>query len=163
QDFEEQPGFVAVIDTKDEVIQARKLLAAAEEAARRNGGGRSAEKFGDEDVTVFTGLGSAKVYSIERDGTVVFATTNELIGTVLANLNGGGVQKTLADNDKYNTVMSRCVGAGDGQPQISWYVDPIALIRRLAADSPAAIGLSLFPVLGLDGLEAVGGTMTFSA
>ena len=28
--------------------------------------------------------------------------------TVLANLNGAGLEKSLADNDKYATVMDRC-------------------------------------------------------
>ena len=58
--------------------------------------------------------------------------------------------------------MSRCSG-GDEQPHITWYVDPIALVRRLASGSLAATGLALFPVLGLDGLQAVGGTMTFAS
>ncbi|HMC12030.1 MAG TPA: hypothetical protein VKH44_12100, partial [Pirellulaceae bacterium] len=162
QDLEQEAGFVVVIDTKDEAVQARKLLAAAEEIARRRGGNRSVEKLGDQEVSVFSGLAPARVLAIERDGTFVFATNKPLMQAVLANFDGAGVEKTLADYDKYNTVMNRCLDQGDEQPQISWYVDPIALIRRLASGSLAATGLALFPVLGLDGLEAVGGTMTFS-
>jgi hypothetical protein len=160
-DFEQEAGFVAMIDTKDQAVQARKLLAAAEEIARRTGGGRSIEKFGDEEVNVFTGLDNKRVLSIERDGTFIFATTRPLMETVLANLNGAGLEKTLADNDKYNTLINRCMD-GIEQPHLSWYVDPIALVRRLASGSLAATGLALFPVLGLDGLQAAGGTITLA-
>jgi hypothetical protein len=161
-DFEQEPGVVVIIDTKDQVAQARKLLSAAEEIAKRNGGGRSTDRIGDEEVNVFTGIGDRRVLSIERDGTFVFATTKPIMETVVANLNGTGLEKTLADNDKYTTVINRCL-AGEGlPPHVEWYVDPIALIRRLASGSLAATGLALFPVLGLDGLRAVGGTMTFA-
>jgi hypothetical protein len=163
RDFDEQPGLIIIIDTKDQVAQARKLLSFAEEIAHRNGGGKSSEKFGDQEITTYTGLGPGRVFSVERDGSFLFATTKEVMDTVLANLSGAGLEKTLADSDKYNTVMSSCLGSGDEQPHVSWYVDPIALIRRLASGSLAATGLALFPVLGLDGLQAVGGTMTFAS
>jgi Protein of unknown function (DUF3352) len=161
-DLEQEAGVVVVIDTKDQVAQARKLLTAAEEIAKRNGGGRGAERFGNEEIAVFTGLGSARVFAIEREGTFIFATAKPLMETVVANLTGGGLEKTLGDSDKYSTVINRCVGVGDEQPHLTWYVDPIALVRRLASGSLAATGLALFPVLGLDGLQAVGGTMTFA-
>jgi hypothetical protein len=162
RDPEQEAGFIVVIDTKDQVTQARKLLAAAEELARRNGGGRSADKFGEHDVMVYSGLGKGRVFGVERDGSFIFATNKPLMETVLANLSGAGLERTLADSDKYQTVMSRCSGGGD-RPHITFFVDPIELIRRLASDSLAATGLALFPVLGLDGLQAVGGTMTFAS
>lgn len=162
-DFEQSPGVVIVIDTKDQVDQARKLLLAAEEIALRNGGSRATEKLGGEEVAVFSGLPPGRLYCIERDGTFVFATTKPIMETVVVNLSGAGLEKTLADTEKYNTLINRCFGQGDEPPQITWYADPIALIRRLASGSLADTGLALFPVLGLDGLEAVGGTMTFGS
>jgi len=162
RDPEQEHGFIAVIDTKDQVTQARKLLAAAEELARRNGGGRSADKFGEHDVMVYTGLGKGRVFGVERDGSFIFATNRPLMDSVLANLSGAGLERTLADSDKYQTVMNRCSGGGD-RPHVTFYVDPIELIHRLASGSLASTGLALFPVLGLDGLQAVGGTMTFAS
>ena len=75
---------------------------------------------------VFSGI---KGLAYRKNGEVVLTPARP----VIANLNGAGLEKTLADNDKYNTVMSRCLGSGDEQPHVSWYVDPIALVRRLAA------------------------------
>jgi hypothetical protein len=160
---EEEPGFIVVLDTKDKVSQARKLLSAAEDFARRNGGARASEKWGQQDVVIYTGIGPVSIYSIEQDGTFIFATTKTLMQAVLANLEGTGLEKTLADNSKYNAIMSRCANANEEPPQLTWYVDPISLIRRLASGSFVATGLALFPVLGLDGLQGVGGTITFAS
>lgn len=161
-DLEQPAGVVVIIDTKGQVQNARALISAAEQIAAKRGGGRTLERFGKEEIAVFSGLGPKPVFAIDREGLFVFATARSHIESILANFNGIGLEKTLADNDKYNTVMNRCYGAGEEPPHLSWYVDPIALVRRLASGSLAATGLALFPVLGLDGLEAAGGSMTFA-
>jgi hypothetical protein len=163
EDFEQEVGFVLLIDTKGEVTQARKLLQAAEQLAAKSGGTRVTEKFGEQEINVFTNIGKLRVYQIEQDGTFIFATTRPIIETIVANLNGAGLERTLGDSEKFATLMNRCIGAGEGGPHFAWYADPIAIVRRLASGSLAATGLALFPALGLDGLQAVGGTMTFSS
>src|SRR4051812_43830734 len=102
---DQEPGVVGVIDTKDKVTEARKLIPAVEEVARRIG-----ERLG---------AGSMRLLIEERDGTFIATTTKQLMETLLANLDGLGLEKTLADNDKYNAVINRCLAGGD-QPQISW-------------------------------------------
>lgn len=161
-DLEQEAGLALIIDTKDHVANARKLMATAEEMAVRNGGGKSHERIGDDEITVFTGLAPQRVFAFEREGTFVFCSSRPLMETVLVNWAGNGIEKTLAENDNYNTLLNRCRGAGEETPQVVWYVDPIALVRRLASGSLAATGLALFPALGLDGLRAVGGTMSFA-
>jgi len=145
---DQDAGVVILIDSKDKVDRARKLIPTLQEAVRR-----IAERLGSQ---------STRLGVEERDGTLIGTTTKELMDTVLANFGGAPLEKTLADNDKYNAVINRCLAGGD-QPQISWYTDPIALTRCLASDSFAATFLALFPALGLDGLEAVGGTITLAA
>jgi hypothetical protein len=159
-EFEQDPGLVIIIDTKD---QSWKLLAAAEGLAQRRGGTRTAERVAGEDVTVFTGLPGNRLYFIERDGMVVIATSKPIMEAVISNLTGAGIEKSLSETEKYNLVISRCMGQGDEQPQITWFADPIAFIRRMATGTQASIGIALFPVLGLDGVQAAGGTMTFAS
>jgi hypothetical protein len=161
-DFEQEPGFIAVFDAKDGAAQARMLLDRAAEFLASRGGARGTEQIGRETVDVYTSARPGRLFSVERDGVFYFATSKPLMETVLANLSGMGVEKTLAENDKYITVMNRCLTAGEEQPHVTWYADPIAIVRRLASGSLAATGLALFPALGLDGLQAVGGTMTYS-
>lgn len=161
-DLEQEAGLVVVIDTKDQAASARQLIATAEKIAQSKGGGRAIQRFGQEEIAVFTGLAPVPVYCVDREGLFIFATARSHIESIIANSTGGGLEKTLADSEKFHVVMNRCVGADEDQPQLIWYADPIALVRRLASGSLAATGLALFPVLGLDGVQAVGGSMTFA-
>src|SRR3954447_21291790 len=99
---DQEPGMVIVIDTKDKVEHARKLIPAAEEFA-----GRIAGRLGV----------SVRLLIEARDGPFIVTTTKELMEAVLASLGGAALEKTLADNAKYNAVISRCLAGGD-QPQI---------------------------------------------
>ena len=94
------PGMVIIIDTKDKVEQARKLIPAAEEFARRIAGRLGV---------------SVRLLIEERDGTFIATTTKELMDTVLGNLGGAALEKTLADSDKYNAVISRCLAVRAGE------------------------------------------------
>ncbi|HAC89848.1 MAG TPA: hypothetical protein DCF63_04325, partial [Planctomycetaceae bacterium] len=74
-------------------------------------------------------------------------------------LGEAGQRKTLADNQRFLTIMKRCVGTEGERPQISFYADPMALLRGLTPASPqSAMMLAMLPPLGLDGLEAIGGS-----
>jgi hypothetical protein len=157
---EQQPGGVFFLDVKDRMFQVKKLLEKGENILRERGGSRVTETIEQQDVAVYS-QGNQQFYLIERDGTVAIATTRELCRSVLVAWNGGA-DKTLADNDKYNSVMSRCAGAVDDPPQVTWFVDPIDGVKAFARGSFAATGLALLPVLGLDGLLGVGGSMTFA-
>src|SRR5690606_12091782 len=65
---------------------------------------------------------------------------------------------------KFIAIMNRCKGAKDDPAQFSWFVDPIALFRVTARGNVGAqTALAFLPVLGLDGLQAVGGSLTFAS
>lgn len=145
---EQEPGLVMLIDVKHKALQARKLIPLIEAIARR--------------IIDQLGLEWDRLYVEERDETFILATNRLIMQSLLANWDGTGSEKTLAENDAYNAVLNRCRAQGDELPQITWFVDPIAWVRRMAGPQ-AAVAIALFPVLGLDGLQAAGGTMTFSA
>ncbi len=158
---EQSPGVVAFLDAKDRMPQVKKLLARGEELLSERGGSKTTEEIEKQEVAVYSGQGRRQFYLIERDGSLVIATTKELARSILIAWDGGA-EKTLADNDKYNSVMSRCAGAVDDPPQFTWFVDPIEGVKAFARGSFAATGLALLPVLGLDGLRGVGGSITFA-
>ena len=48
--------------------------------------------------------------------------------------------------------------------RLTWYVDPLGIADRIAQQNAGArIGMAILPAIGLDGLQAVGGSLTFSA
>ena len=158
---EQRPGVVFFLDVKDRMAQVKKLLASGETFLQDNGGTRITEQIENQEVAIYSGRGNTQFYLIERDGSIVIATTKELARSVLIAWNGGA-EKSLADNDKYNAVMSRCAGSVTDPPQVTFFVDPIEGVKAFARGSFAATGLALLPVLGLDGLKGVGGSMTFA-
>lgn len=158
---DQRPGGVFILDAKDKMFQVKKLLAKGEALLQERGGAKIVEQIEQQDVAVYSGPGNNQFYLIERDGSIVIATTKELARAVLVAWNGGA-EKSLADNDKFNRVMSRCAGAVDDPPHVTWFVDPIDAVKTFARGGFAATGLALLPVLGLDGLKGVGGSMTFS-
>jgi hypothetical protein len=121
------------------------------------------EKIDDIEIAHFTGPDGNSAFQFEKEGTIVITTNKDLAAGVLSAWNGAPTGASLADNDKFSSIMSRCSGAVDDPPQITWYVDAIDLIRAVARGNAAAqTGLALFPVLGLDGIKGVGGSLTFA-
>ncbi len=74
---------------------------------------------------------------------------------------GNGIDhKPLADNRDFTTIMSRCVGTEGERPQVSFFVDPIAIVREVGKSNNGSVAvLAILKTLGVDGIKAVGGSM----
>ncbi|MGD9636084.1 MAG: hypothetical protein AB7G28_12230 [Pirellulales bacterium] len=71
--------------------------------------------------------------------------------------------RSLAQNNKFVTILRHCRRANDPPPNIVAFVDPIGLIRQFNRNNAGmAVAMATFPALGIDGISAVGLTMTFS-
>jgi hypothetical protein len=158
---EQSPAVVVLLDVKDQMPQAKKLLERGEQFLTENGGSKAMEQIEGQDVAVYTGRDGNQVFLIERDGALVLVSTRDVTKFVLTAWEGRA-EKTLADNNQYNSVMSRCAGAVDDPPQVTWFIDPIEGIRTVGRGGPGATFLALIPVLGLDGVKGAGGSMTFA-
>ncbi len=68
-------------------------------------------------------------------------------------------EKSLADNRKFNSIMTRSVGTDGERPQVSFYVDPLEIVRQFVPKNAAtSMTLAMLPALGIDGIEAIGGS-----
>jgi len=156
-------GVVFLLDVKDQLPAAQKLLDKGEAFLTDNGGTKTVEMEGELKLNVYASAQGQSVVQFEQDGTHVFATSKDLIKSLRTAWTGGGEAKTLAENDKFISIMNRCAGSVDDPPQITWYVDAIEVVRRVSrGNSALQTGLALLPVLGLDGLKGVGGSVTFA-
>ncbi|HEX3600529.1 MAG TPA: hypothetical protein VHU84_10330 [Lacipirellulaceae bacterium] len=71
--------------------------------------------------------------------------------------------RTLAENDRFATIVKSCRRPQDPPPQLVFFVDPIELVRNVGrGNGGLSFVLGLFPSLGVDGLMAIGGTSTYS-
>ncbi len=72
-------------------------------------------------------------------------------------------RKTLADNRKFTSIMSRCVGTEGERPQVSFFADPLDIARQLIPrNAGSTMVMAMLPALGIDGIEAVGGSWIVS-
>lgn len=96
------------------------------------------------------------------DGGVMVGCTDADYVEELANVwlgNGAADRKTLADNRKFTQIMSRCVGTEGERPHLSFFADPLAMVRQFAPrNASTTMVMAVLPALGVDGIEAVGGS-----
>ena len=161
--YEGPSGLILLLDVPGRLPDAKKLLENGEKFIREQGGQIEKEMLDAVELTKYTGPDGNQLFQFEKEETIVLTTNKDLAAGVLASWNGAPQGESLADNDKFASIMSRCAGSPDDPPQITWYVDAIDLIRTLARGNAAAqTGLALFPVLGIDGIKGVGGSWTFA-
>lgn len=162
------PAIVGMLEAGDRIASAQKLLdRAAEELAKQNIP-FTTEMVGGTKLTVYDPPGDEPpaIVLFQKDAVVCFTTQVPVAKEMLARWDGSSPKDrpALAQNRKYTSVMNRCGGAGEDQPQLTWFVDPIEIARTVTRGNfTAQTALALLPALGLDGLQAVGGSMILGA
>jgi hypothetical protein len=166
---QDRPALVILMDAKDQLPAAKRLLLKGGEQLDKAGAKKTEETVSGVKLTVYDGLGPRKQRRaawFEKDTTIAVASSVEALKQVLAAWEGKEGARTLADNKKYAAILEHCRGGKDERPQLTWFVDPIALLRAAGqgnAGAQVAMVMALLPMLGLDGLSAVGGSMAFDA
>jgi len=158
-----RPMFAFIADVGENVDTAKKLMERAEFEHINNAGELSTELIGETEVTLFANPGDDDdVYSFIKDETVVLCSS-ELMATHLVSVWEGTAteaDRTLADNRKFTDIMRNSTGTDDYQPQISFYADPLTLIKSTTQDNfQVQAAMALLPTLGVDGFKAVGGSI----
>jgi hypothetical protein len=156
------------MEVKDKLADAQKLLERAEEAMTGDGATRETMRHGETELVVyrFNGDRQRHVVTFEREGVIGIITDLEVARGLLDLWDGTTEQEssTLADNRKFTAIMRRSAGTREERPQISWYVDPLALAKRAGRGNLSfQTVLALLEPLGLDGVEAVGGSVILDA
>ncbi|MCO6454603.1 MAG: hypothetical protein J5I93_04810 [Pirellulaceae bacterium] len=158
-----RPALVMLLDVADKREAADKLLERADRAMTDSGAVKTVETHREVELRVYQFAGDAggQVVQFEREGLIAMVTNLELAKAVLDVWDGQREDaQTLADNRKFTAIMKRSAGTREERPQLAWYVDPLELARRAGRGnfSFQAV-LALFDPLGLDGLQAVGGSV----
>jgi hypothetical protein len=184
------PAFLLLVDQGEEPSVARRLLDSGLERFKEQGGEATSETIEGTEVTVVRESDNQDrvVGLFEKEHTIVAATDAGLLREVLRhwNANGDGELasasgdatepalsspeeppqyngRPLAENRKFVTILRNCRRPHDPPPNLIAFVDPIGLIRQFnKEDAGMAVAMATFPALGVDGLSAVGATMTFA-
>ena len=159
------PVIAMILDAGDDITNVQVLLQRMDQAIQENS--EHLQKNVDRLVlhSYKNNDRSEQQFAYFIDGGTMVACSNVAYIEDLAEvwLGRAGQRKTLADNSKFVSLMSRCVGTDGERPQISFYADPLAMIREFTPKTAGtAFFLALLPPLGIDGIEAVGGSAIIS-
>ena len=155
-----RPIVAALLDAGDEISSIKVLLARIEEAAEN----LIHEEKAIDRLTLHRYRNperSREQFAYFIDDGVIVACTDVGYAELLAEKWLGQLEdaETLAENKKFTSIMSRCVGTEGERPQVSFYVDPLAMVREFVPrNAGTTMGLAMIPALGFDGIEAVGGS-----
>ncbi|EMI21439.1 putative secreted protein [Rhodopirellula maiorica SM1] len=106
--------------------------------------------------------GRPQIEYFQHQQTVVFGIGYRTAEAALEQWLGKSDAPTMADNARFANVMSRCVGAEDSRPQLTFFADPYHVAERLVKrGGAAALVWPLLEELGISKIQGIGGS-TFS-
>jgi hypothetical protein len=161
-----QPVFCAMIEAGDELPALEIMVGRLEERLKSQGMEQVTKEVGRITVMQFAGAGrTSRQLSYFKDSGVLVLAGNPEYGETLAQIwQGSGIDhKPLSDNRDFTTILSRCVGTAGERPQVSFYINPIALYRETSKQNASAIAvLATLRALGIDGVKGIGGSAIFA-
>jgi hypothetical protein len=167
----EKLGMVLLLDVGEHQEQLDKLLAKADEEITTEGVlTKSTEEFEGTEITVYTNenagpnepFNSACYFS--KDSTFVMASSTSLLESVLVRWDGDH-DRTFAGDPTFSYILGRCTTEGGDEPAMCWYFDPIGMVKAAMATAGPEVGMQgammmgFLPVLGIDRLKGMGGTL----
>ena len=155
-------ALVGILEVGKSSANANKLLKQMAGGLATGGYKTSTQKAGNIKLTIHNkpDAGFFKdLVLFERDKTIYFFTDVQLAKQTLKVWDGANL-KTFSTNNNFVTIMKKSLGTKEERPQVTFFVDPIEIVRVVGQDNfGVQVALSFFPRLGLDGLKGIGGSM----
>ncbi len=157
-----RPAIVLLLDVGNQLPKARKLLDRLTTRLEESGSRRSEQTVAGTKLITYEGGGAGRrIIHFEKDATIVVGSDPQVLLQLLAVWNGAK-GNTIADNPDFAAVMRRCRGAGNEKPQLTFYADPIGIMRAIGQENTSVrVAVAVLPALGVDSLRGVGGAVTF--
>ncbi|MDE0864697.1 MAG: hypothetical protein OSA98_12985 [Rubripirellula sp.] len=103
--------------------------------------------------------GPPEVEYFTKDDTLVFGIGHETAAKALDQWTGKSEEDSLADRADFTSLMSRCIGAEETRPQITFFLDPYHFVERLVnRGGAAALVWPLVENLGISKIRGMGGS-----
>ena len=159
---------VILLEAGDQLPAVEILLERIESQIETRGAEKSTSKIGGVNTIRWMATNADGTQSSDRQfgyfvdsGVVVLTSDANYIDQLAKVWTGNAIDHVpLTSNRKFTSILTRCVGADGERPQVSFYADPYALAKELTAGNTAAnLVMGLLPSLGVDGIQAVGGSL----
>ncbi len=159
----QNPEFMMILELNDENKALDRVLDRGRELLQQQAGEEITVEESDDGIKFESfNVEDRRVKFFRKDGLIVGSTSEEELDAFIDRWMGREVDKVrpLSQNRKFVTIMNRCVGSSEARPEARFFVDPIALAKSSTRGNFAAqAGLNFLPVVGLDGLLGLGGSM----
>ena len=139
-----------------------KLVERLESTMMENGFVRQTSSRDDTEIVhLLPSLpGIPEIEYFTREETLVFGVGHQTAEAVLDRWLNKSDQQTLADSADFGSLMSRCIGAEETRPQLTFYIDAYHLIERMVKrQSAASFFWPLIDELGLSKFRGIGGSI----
>ncbi len=160
----ETPSYAIMMDVDPDSDIAERLIARGVQEAEDNGDGIDSGDEGDFEFDVIR-TNDDDIYYILRDGTFLACNDEDSFREMLLRWQEQPPErdKVLSQNRKFITTMNKCKSTEDLPMAGSFFLDPLMLARSISVDQPGArLFFGALPILGLDGLNAIGGSVLFN-
>jgi hypothetical protein len=103
--------------------------------------------------------GPPEVEYFTKEDTLVFGIGHDTAAKALNQWDGTSEEDSLADRADFTSLMSRCIGAEDTRPQLTFFFDPYRFVERLVnRGGAAALVWPLVENLGISKIRGIGGS-----
>lgn len=155
-----EPVFCGLIEAGDELPALEIMVGRLEERLQSQGAEKKTKEIGKITVTMFSGGRRGAFGYFVDSGVLVFASSPDQAESLAQVWQGSGIDhKPLSDNREFTSILSRCVGSAGERPQVSFYVNPIALYRESAKQNASTLFvLGTLKSLGIEGIKGIGGS-----
>ncbi len=181
-DVAPQPALVVLIDFGTQEERGRQVIAALEQAALKADARRAVTQISGTEVIILesaTNRGEQFLFTI-KDSSFLGASSAEVMAQLLAawesrreptSPSGSSSPEKpsgtiaaitpLIRSPGFAALLNQCRQIQRERPLLFWYVDPINLLRSVGQENPGVqFALISFPLLGLDSLSAIGGSVS---
>ncbi len=162
---------IALIDFGDKGDVVQKLLDKLGENLEDKDATRSTEDYQDSEIIMYKAENDDRPESMDlayciKDNVLVIGKGEDTVKSVLTRWDGEH-DSTLMSNDVFRYMVKAC-GEEDSEalPLITWYIDPIGILKAIVSSSRQAnqqmgMFMAFLPALGIDKFKGVGGSVQF--
>lgn len=154
-----KPVFVFMVEMEEESEAVQKFFEVGRTKAEEAGQTIETEETDEVTFNSVVSEGQRITYFMHQN-MLVGGNSQEELDDIVDRWFGREVEKVrpLEKNRKFVTIMNRCNGTAKFNPDLKFFVDPIDLARSaFRGEMQAQFVINFLPILGLDGLLAVGG------
>ncbi len=151
-----------IIDAGDNIDKLRELVDRLLQRPIESGYVRREQNIGPVTLVRLMPprVGRPEIEYFERDQCLVLGIGHGTASAALDRWLARTSEPTFADNVDFAAVMSRCLGAEETRPQMTFYADPYHLVERLVKrGGTAALVWPIFEDLGIGKIRGVGGSV----